>query len=59
MGAFAAQIHAKMREQLEQEAAFMDIALKGGVAVMKGALAIEDDIKVTQGNLRFNGVSCG
>lgn len=36
----------KMREQLEQEAAFMEVAMKTGFAIMKGALAIEDDTKV-------------
>lgn len=46
IGAFAAQIHMKMREQLEQEAAFMEVAMKAGFAIMKGALAIEDDTKV-------------
>ncbi|XP_026191306.1 uncharacterized protein LOC34622403 [Cyclospora cayetanensis] len=46
IASFASQIHEKMRQQLEQEAAFMDIALKSGFAVMKGALAIEDDTKM-------------
>lgn len=46
IGAFAAQIHMKMREQLEQEAAFMEVAMKTGFAIMKGALAIEDDTKM-------------
>ncbi|CDI87150.1 hypothetical protein, conserved [Eimeria praecox] len=45
ISAFANQIHAKMRQQLEQEAAFVEIGFKRGIAVMTGALAIEDDTK--------------
>ncbi|CDJ50401.1 hypothetical protein, conserved [Eimeria brunetti] len=46
ISAFASQIHAKMRQQLEQEAAFVELGFKSGIAVMTGALAVEDDTKM-------------
>ena len=46
ISAFASQIHAKMRQQLEQEAAFVEMGFKRGIAVMTGELGIEDDTKV-------------
>ncbi|CDI82375.1 hypothetical protein, conserved, partial [Eimeria acervulina] len=46
ISAFASQIHAKMRQQLEQEAAFVEMGFKRGIAVMTGELGIEDDTKM-------------
>ncbi|CDJ33066.1 LOW QUALITY PROTEIN: uncharacterized protein EMH_0050910 [Eimeria mitis] len=46
ISAFASQIHAKMCQQLEQEAAFVEMGFKRGIALMTGALAIEDDTKM-------------
>lgn len=57
ISAFALQIHAKMRQQLEQEAAFVEIGFKSGIALMTGALAIEDDTKVRPRTVCFSAAS--
>ncbi|KAL8424868.1 hypothetical protein Efla_007670 [Eimeria flavescens] len=57
--AFADQIHSKMKDQIEQEAALLGAALKRSAAVMSGALAIADDTKmlIKEGRLAGLGLS--